>query len=100
LLVDWLAYALEPVLIVPVAYWFKGWINPLWFAVLYIATSGAWIAFAAAALRKPRLVVFIPAILALDLVYRVAMLHAVVKTALRPRIDTCRWDSPTRFEVE
>jgi poly-beta-1,6-N-acetyl-D-glucosamine synthase len=100
LLVDWLAYALEPVLIVPVAYWFKGWINPLWFAVLYVATSGAWIAFAAAALRKPRLVVFIPAILALDLVYRIAMLHAVVKTALRPRIDTCRWDSPTRFEVE
>jgi cellulose synthase/poly-beta-1,6-N-acetylglucosamine synthase-like glycosyltransferase len=99
LLVDWLAYALEPALIVPVAYWFKGWIDPLWFPVLYFATSGAWIVLAAVALRKWRLVLLIPAILALDLVYRVAMLHAVVKTALRPRIETCRWDSPARFEI-
>ena len=100
LLVDWLAYALEPVLIVPVAYWFKGWIDPIWFPILYVATSGAWIAVAAAALRKPRLVLLIPAILALDLVYRVAMLHAVAKTALWPRIETCRWDSPARFELD
>ena len=100
LLVDWLAYALEPALIVPVAYWFKDWVNPLWFAVLYVATSSAWIAVAAGALRKPRLVLLIPAILVLDLVYRIAMLHAVAKTALRPRIETCSWDSPSRFELE
>jgi poly-beta-1,6-N-acetyl-D-glucosamine synthase len=100
LLIDWLGYALEPALIVPVAYFFKGWIDPIWFPVLYVATSGAWIVVAAAALRKPRLVVLLPAILILDLVYRVAMLHAVVKTALRPRIETCRWDSPARFELD
>jgi biofilm PGA synthesis N-glycosyltransferase PgaC len=100
LLVDWLAYALEPALIVPVAYLFKGWIDPIWFPVLYLATSSAWIALAAAALRKPRLIVLTPVILALDLVYRVAMLHAVVKTVLRPRIETCAWDSPARFELE
>jgi poly-beta-1,6-N-acetyl-D-glucosamine synthase len=100
LLVDWLAYAAEPFLIVPIAYFFRGWIDPFWFPVLYLAFSGAWILLAAAALRKWRLVVLAPAILALDLVYRVTMLHAVVKTILRPRIETCRWDSPARFEVE
>lgn len=100
LLVDWLAYALEPALIVPVAYLFKGWIDPIWFPVLYLATSSAWIALAAAALRKPRLILLTPVLLALDLVYRVAMLHAVVKTAFRPRIETCAWDSPARFELE
>lgn len=100
LLVDWLVYALEPALVVPVAYLFKGWVDPIWFPVLYVATSSAWITLAAAALRKPRLIVLTPLILALDLVYRVAMLHAVVKTVLRPRIETCAWDSPARFELE
>lgn len=100
LLVDWLAYAAEPFLIVPVAYFFKGWIDPFWFPVLYLAFSGAWILLAAAALRKWRLVVLAPAILGLDLVYRLTMLHAVVKTIVRPRIETCQWDSPERFEVE
>jgi poly-beta-1,6-N-acetyl-D-glucosamine synthase len=100
LLVDWLAYAAEPFLIVPVAYFFRGWIDPFWFPVLYLAFSGAWILLAALALRKWRLVVLAPAILALDLVYRLTMLHAVVKTIVQPRIETCRWDSPERFEVE
>jgi poly-beta-1,6-N-acetyl-D-glucosamine synthase len=100
LLVDWLAYAAEPFLIVPIAYFFRGWIDPFWFPVLYLAFSGGWILLAAAALRKWRLVVVAPVILALDLVYRVTMLHAVVKTIFRPRIETCRWDSPERFDVE
>jgi cellulose synthase/poly-beta-1,6-N-acetylglucosamine synthase-like glycosyltransferase len=100
LLVDWLGYAAEPFLIVPIAYFFRGWIDPFWFPVLYLAFSGGWILLAAAALRKWRLVVLAPVILALDIVYRVTMLHAVVKTIVRPRIETCRWDSPTRFEVD
>ena len=100
LLVDWFAYAAEPFLIVPIAYFFRGWIDPFWFPVLYLAFSGAWILLAAAALRKWRLVVLAPVILALDLVYRVTMLHAVAKTIVRPRIENCRWDSPARFELE
>lgn len=100
LLIDWLAYALEPALIVPVAYLFKGWIDPIWFPLSYFAMSSAWITVAAIALRKPRLIVLTPVILLLDVVYRVAMLHAVVKTIVKPRIETCRWDSPARFELE
>jgi biofilm PGA synthesis N-glycosyltransferase PgaC len=98
LLVDWLSYALEPLLIVPLIWWLGSWIDPMWMVAFYLVPSIAWISVAAFALRKPRLVALAPAILALDLVYRVAMLHAIVKTILRPRIDVCKWDSPIRFD--
>jgi len=100
LLVDWLSYALEPLLIVPVAFFLRGWIDPVWFLVFYLATSSCWIATAAIALRKPRLIVLTPAILVLDLVYRGLMLHAIVKTLREPKTETCKWDSPVRFELE
>ena len=100
LLVDWLPYMLEPVAIVPVAFLLRGWINPLWLAVFYVGTSVAWISVAAVALRKPRLILLAPAILALDLVYRVTMLHAMVKAVRQPCVECCKWDSPARFEVE
>jgi poly-beta-1,6-N-acetyl-D-glucosamine synthase len=99
LLVDWLPYMLEPIAIVPVAYFLRGWIDPLWFGLFYLASSFAWLCVAAMALRKPRLVVLFPAILLLDIVYRATMLHAVVKTIRQPRADRCQWDSPTRFEL-
>jgi biofilm PGA synthesis N-glycosyltransferase PgaC len=100
LLVDWLSYALEPLLIVPVAFFLKGWLDPLWFLVFYLATSTCWIATAAIALRKPRLFFLTPVILVLDLVYRGLMLHAIVKTLREPKTETCKWDSPVRFELE
>jgi hypothetical protein len=90
----------EPLLLPPLAYLFRGWFSPLWFGGFYLATSLAWIAAAAIALRKPRLVLLAPAIMALDLVYRVTMVHALVKAIRIPRVETCAWDSPERFELE
>ncbi len=75
-------------------------IDPLWFLVFFLAGSFAWICVAAIALRKPRLVVLAPALIVLDLIYRVAMMHALVKAILVPKIDVCRWDSPERFELD
>jgi cellulose synthase/poly-beta-1,6-N-acetylglucosamine synthase-like glycosyltransferase len=100
LLVDWFFYAVEPLVIVPLAWWLGRWFDPVWLVAFYLGSSLAWISVAACALRKPRLIVLAPAILALDLVYRLTMLHAVIKTIYRPRIDTCKWDSPERFHVE
>jgi cellulose synthase/poly-beta-1,6-N-acetylglucosamine synthase-like glycosyltransferase len=100
LLLDWLPYMLEPLLLPPVAILLSSWIDPLWFLLYYLAASLAWIVAAAVALRKPRLIVLSPAIIVLDLVYRVAMFHAVVKTILIPRIAVCRWDSPPRFDLD
>lgn len=100
LLVDWFFYAVEPLVIVPLAWWLGRWFDPVWLVAFYLGSSLAWISVAACALRKPRLIVLAPAILALDLVYRLTMLHAVIKTIYRPRIETCKWDSPERFHVE
>jgi poly-beta-1,6-N-acetyl-D-glucosamine synthase len=100
LLLDWAPYMLEPFLIPFVAYFLSGWIDPIWFLIYYLGMSYLWIGIASIALRKPRLIVLAPGILVLDLVYRVTMMHALVKTILRPTIATCKWDSPTRFDAE
>jgi cellulose synthase/poly-beta-1,6-N-acetylglucosamine synthase-like glycosyltransferase len=100
LLLDWIPYMLEPLILPPLAYFLRGLIDPLWFVAYYVAVSGAWVGVAAVALRKPRLVVLLPAVLALDLVYRLTMMHAFVKAIAQPRIATCQWDSPPRFEAE
>lgn len=100
LLLDWLPYMLEPFLLPPLAYFFSSWIDPWWFLAYYFGASYLWIAIAAIALRKPRLLVLAPGLMALDLFYRVAMLHAVVKTVLVPRLERCVWDSPVRFDLE
>jgi biofilm PGA synthesis N-glycosyltransferase PgaC len=100
LLIDWAPYMLEPLLIVPAVYFLSGWIDPIWLLIFYLGTSIAWTGIAAAALRKPRLLVLAPVLLVLDLVYRVTMLHACVKAILVPRSATCKWDSPERFRLE
>jgi cellulose synthase/poly-beta-1,6-N-acetylglucosamine synthase-like glycosyltransferase len=100
LLLDWLGYMTEPLVLPIVAVFLRGWINPLWFLVYYLAGSLFWIVVAAVALRRPRLVVLAPVLIVLDLLYRVTMMHALVKAILIPRIEVCAWNSPTRFELE
>ena len=100
LLVDWLPYMLEPVAIVPIAFLLRGWVDPLWLGVFYLGTSFAWISAGAVALRKPRLILLAPAILVLDLVYRVTMFHAAVKAIRHPRVTRCQWESPARFDLD
>jgi biofilm PGA synthesis N-glycosyltransferase PgaC len=100
LLLDWVPYMLEPLIVPPLAYFLREWINPLWFAAFYFASTLGWITIAAVALRKPRLIVLAPALVVLDLVYRACMLHAFVKTLVTPTIESCTWVSPTRFALE
>jgi poly-beta-1,6-N-acetyl-D-glucosamine synthase len=100
LLLDWLPYMIEPLAAVPVVLFLRDWIDPLWILAFYVVTSVAWIGCGAIAMRKPRLLLLAPAILVLDLVYRVTMMHALLKTLLRPRIDVCAWDSPARMTLD
>ena len=100
LLIDWLPYMLEPLAIVPVMILLSDWVDPFWFIAFYLGSSTVWICIGAAALRKPRLALLAPAIIVLDLVYRVTMIHATVKAIARPRVAHCKWDSPTRFALE
>lgn len=99
LLIDWAPYMLEPLLFAPAAYLLRDWIDPIWFLVWYLGSSFAWMGVAAAALRKPRLLVLAPLLIVLDLVYRFAMLHACIKAIRQPR-SVAKWDSPERFQLE
>jgi biofilm PGA synthesis N-glycosyltransferase PgaC len=99
LLLDWAPYMLEPLLFVPAAFLLDEWIDPRWFLVWYFGTSLLWMGMAAAALRKPRLLVLAPLLIVLDLVYRFAMLHACIKAIRQPR-SVAKWDSPERFTLE
>jgi poly-beta-1,6-N-acetyl-D-glucosamine synthase len=99
-LLDWMPYMLEPLIFPIVVFLLRGWIDPLWFVAYFLVGSVAWIVVAAIALRKPRLVILAPALIVLDLVYRVAMMHALVKAIFSPTVEVCRWDSPARFQLE
>jgi cellulose synthase/poly-beta-1,6-N-acetylglucosamine synthase-like glycosyltransferase len=100
LLADFLPYMAELVVLPVLAFVLRGWIDPLWFGLFFVAGSVFWIAVAAVALRKPRLVVLAPVLIGLDLVYRVAMLHALLKTIAKPRVEAHAWTSPPRFVLE
>jgi cellulose synthase/poly-beta-1,6-N-acetylglucosamine synthase-like glycosyltransferase len=97
LLVDLAAYMLAPLALPLLVLAVSGWVNPFWFAVFFLAESLCWIGVAAYALRRPRLLALAPALILLDLVYRIALLHALVKTLRQPTVTGGRWDSPRRF---
>lgn len=52
--------------------------------------------FAALQLRRPRLVLFISAIIMADFVYRAIFVHALVKAIRQRTVENCVWESPTR----
>lgn len=56
-----------------------------------------WIVLAAWRLGRPRLVVLAPMIILLDFVYRVIMVHALVKAIRQPTVAKCVWESPARM---
>jgi poly-beta-1,6-N-acetyl-D-glucosamine synthase len=66
--------------------------------LLYAAGYAVWSAVGAVALRKWRLVVLAPALLVLDWIARVNLVHAAVK-AIRQPTSECRWESPARYAV-
>jgi poly-beta-1,6-N-acetyl-D-glucosamine synthase len=40
---------------------------------------------------------FLPAIIAIDLLYRVIFVHALIKAMREPTVDRCVWSSPARL---
>ena len=67
--------------------------------VLLVAGYAPWVVASAIALKRPRLVLFIPAILAADMLFRVVMVHALVKAFRQKPVRSCVWESPKRFET-
>jgi len=66
--------------------------------ILYVAGYAAWSTIGAIALRKWRLLVLWPALLVIDWVSRVNLIHAAIKAVRHPTAE-CRWESPERYAV-
>ncbi|GGK07938.1 hypothetical protein GCM10010123_42400 [Pilimelia anulata] len=95
LMLHWLGYVLAG----PATLWIvlaAGGLSPAGAAVL-LAGHGVWMLGAAVHLRHPRLVLFIPALAVIDLLYRVILVHALIRAIRRPVVDRCVWTSPARL---
>lgn len=95
-ILDWLMYVVLAPLIVVLALW-HDWVEPTTLGQLTLLGYGLGAAVAATVLRKWRLAVMAPALILVDWLYRVVFLHALVKTIRQPRVESCRWESPTRY---
>jgi len=58
-----------------------------------------WVAIAAMALRLPRLLLFVPAVVMIDFIFRWVMVHGLIKALRQRTVDSCVWESPKRFDV-
>jgi poly-beta-1,6-N-acetyl-D-glucosamine synthase len=58
-----------------------------------------WVAVAAIALRLPRLLLFIPAIVMVDFLFRWVMVHGLIKAIRQKTVASCVWTSPERFDT-
>jgi poly-beta-1,6-N-acetyl-D-glucosamine synthase len=64
--------------------------------LLYATGYAVWSAIGAIALRKWRLFALWPALLVLDWIARMNLLHAAIKAVRQPTAE-CRWESPARY---
>jgi cellulose synthase/poly-beta-1,6-N-acetylglucosamine synthase-like glycosyltransferase len=98
LIIDWLLYVvLWPILLVAgVVVGGAGVAESL---AVYVAGYAAWSIVGAIALRRWRLVALFPALMAIDWIYRVLFVHALIKTIRTPRVDSCVWESPARYQA-
>lgn len=95
-IMDWVLYVVLAPLLVLLALW-RNWVEPDTLVTLTLAGYAAGAGIAAIALRKWRLAVMAPALVVVDWLYRVVFMHAFVKTVRQPRVENCRWESPTRY---
>jgi biofilm PGA synthesis N-glycosyltransferase PgaC len=58
---------------------------------------GIWVLGAASSLKRPRLILFIPAVVMVDFIFRFIMVHGFVKALQHKTVKSCVWNSPTRF---
>ncbi|WP_189115164.1 glycosyltransferase family 2 protein [Pilimelia terevasa] len=95
LMLHWLVYVVSG----PATVWIilaAGGLTPTG-ALVLVAGHGVWMCCASVHLRRPRLVLFIPALAVIDLIYRVVLVHALVKAIRQPVVERCVWKSPARL---
>lgn len=97
LMVHWLLYVAGG----PLTLWLIATAGPgLLPGLLFLLIGqGIWVGIAAWRLRHWQLPLFLPVIIVADLLYRVILVHALVKAIRQPTVDRCVWDSPARIAV-
>jgi poly-beta-1,6-N-acetyl-D-glucosamine synthase len=96
LMLQWVLYIVSA----PLAVWLIVASAAPHMLLIFLGGYAAWVLAASVHLRIPRLVLFLPAIMALDLLYRVIFLHALIKAVRQPTVDRCVWSSPARLASE
>jgi biofilm PGA synthesis N-glycosyltransferase PgaC len=98
LIFEWLIYICSGPLTIFII-WQAGLRNlPLELVLLCVGYT-VWVAIAAAALKLPKLLLFIPAIVAVDFLFRWIMVHGLIKALRQRTVESCVWSSPARFEA-
>jgi poly-beta-1,6-N-acetyl-D-glucosamine synthase len=96
LMLQWVLYIVSA----PVAVWLIVASGAPHILLIFLGGYAAWVLAASVHLRIPRLVLFLPAIMALDLLYRVIFVHALIKAVRQPTVERCVWSSPARLATE
>ncbi len=68
--------------------------------LILLSGYGFWVYAASIALNKKRLILFTPAIVVADFIFRYIMVVALVKAFKQKTVESCTWNSPTRFAPE
>lgn len=98
LILEWIIYVASGPIVVWLI-WHGGLKNLPFNLTLLLGGYAAWVLMAAAAMKRPKLILFVPAIVVIDMVYRVIMVHSFVKALRYPSVESCVWDSPKRLET-
>jgi cellulose synthase/poly-beta-1,6-N-acetylglucosamine synthase-like glycosyltransferase len=99
LMTQWVFYILSA----PVIVWLlivSGLDNLFVNLLILMLGYGVWIYVASVALNKKRLVLFTPAIIVTDFIFRYIMVVAFFKALNNKTVESCTWNSPKRFSQE
>lgn len=98
LILEWIIYVFSGPLALFII-WEAGLNNlPLQLLMLGLGYT-VWTAVAAASLKLPRLMLFVPAIVVIDFIFRWIMIHGLMKAIKHRTVASCIWTSPKRFET-
>jgi cellulose synthase/poly-beta-1,6-N-acetylglucosamine synthase-like glycosyltransferase len=95
LMLDWVISVLALPVMLVLTFVVTG--NPVRAAMFYLGGYLLWAVVGAIALRRWRLVLLAPALIAVDWIQRVNFIHAFCKTIKQPRVVSCTWSSPKRY---
>lgn len=98
LMMEWAIYIFSGPLLILVI-WQAGLNNLALEIMLLTLGYSVWVVPAAIFLKIPRLVLFVPAIIVTDLIFRFIMVHGLIKAIRQRTVESCIWDSPKRFDA-